>query len=92
MKKIPNFLACFIGINLFFIFFLVYKNSVMIKLSFQKQAYEKQISMLLKNKDSLQAQLYVLQNRDAVQEFVTRELHMEKINRKQIKPLPASTV
>ena len=64
----------------------------MIKLSFQKQAYEKQISMLLKNKDSLQAQLYVLQNRDAVQEFVTRELHMEKINRKQIKPLPASTV
>ena len=92
MKKIPNFLACFIGINLFFIFFLVYKNSVMIQLSFQKQTAEKEKKMLLSEKEHVRAYLCALQSRTTIQEYAHNNLHMQKIERKQMKMLPVQSV
>jgi len=91
MKK-AYFITLFLGTNLFFIFFLVYKNSVMIQLSFQKQTYEKQKIALMKNKEHLRAQLCYMQNRAHIQEYAQGELHMQKMNRNQIKILPSQSL
>ncbi len=91
MKK-AYFITLFLGTNLFFIFFLVYKNSVMIQLSFQKQTYEKQKVALIKNKEHIRAQLCLLQNRAHIQEYAQGELKMQKLDRKQIKILPMQSL
>ena len=74
--------------NLFFIFFLVYKNSVMIQLSFQKQTVEKEKKILVSEREHLKAYLCALQNRTAIQDYAHTNLHMQKIDRKQMKVLP----
>lgn len=89
MKRSP-FILIVISINLFFVFFLVYKNSRIVELSFLKQNYEKTKAALLKEKDRLQQQLCVIQNRASIQQFAKNELTMEKINIKQIKSLPTN--
>ena len=90
MKRSP-FILIVVGVNLFFVFFLIYKNSRIVELSFQKQQQEKVKITLLKEKDRLQQQLCVVQNRTAIQQFAKNELKMEKISAKQIKTLPASS-
>jgi cell division protein FtsL len=87
MKRSP-FILIVIGVNLFFVFFLVYKNSRIVQLSFQKQQHEKTKTALLKERDRLQQQLCVVQNRTAIKQFAKDELKMEKITSRQIKSLP----
>jgi cell division protein FtsL len=87
MRKSP-FILVVIGVNLFFVFFLVYKNSHIVELSFQKQQLEKNKALLLKEKDRLQQQLCVVQNKKTIKKFAKKELAMKKINPKQIKSLP----
>lgn len=91
MKK-AYFITLFLSTNLFFIFFLVYKKSVMIELSFQKQTYEKQKVALIKQKENIQAKLCSLQNRVALQDYAQHELHMQKLDRKQVKILPMKSL
>lgn len=87
MKRSPLILVV-IGVNLFFVFFLVYKNSRIVEYSYQKQQYEKNKAALLKEKDRLQQQLCVVQNRSAVKQYAKKELNMEKMSPQQIKSLP----
>lgn len=87
MKRSP-FILVFIGVNLFFVSFLVYKNSRIVELSFQKQQHEKNKTALLKEKDRLQQQLCVVQNRSAIKQYAKKELKMEKMSPQQIRSLP----
>ncbi len=84
MKQSP-FMLFVIGINIFIVFFLVYKNSRIVELSFQKQNHEKARAMLLKEKDRLQQQLCVAQSKSMVKHFAKNELKMEKIKAHNIK-------
>ncbi len=90
--KNSTFYTLVASINLFFIFFLVYKNSVMIQLSFQKQTAEKEKKMLLSEKEHVRAYLCALQSRTTIQEYAHNNLHMQKIERKQMKMLPVQSV
>ncbi len=90
MKRSP-FILIASGVNLFFIFFLIYKNSRLVELSFQKQQQEKTKALLLKEQERLQRTLCALQNGAAVHQFAKNELHMQKIVAKQIKSLPAAS-
>lgn len=90
MNRFP-FIITVISTNLFFVFFLIYKNSRIVELSFQKQHYEKKKEILLKEKDRLQQQLCIIQNKTTIQHFVKNELNMEKITTKQLTSLPRNT-
>jgi len=88
MKK-PTFIILFIGTNIFFIFVQVYKQSQVIKLSYQKQKNEAEKEALSQKKDDLTQQLYALKNRTSIKKYAQNKLNMRKINLKQIKKLPA---
>ena len=87
MKKLA-FALIFIGTNLFFIFFHVYKNSKLTEFSFNKQRYEKERTKLQNKKELLTQQLQYLQNRSTIKQFAQNELGMEKIKLSTIKTIP----
>ena len=87
MKKSPFMLIVF-GVNIFILFFLVYKNNHIVELSFQKQNYEKTKALLLKEKNRLLQQLCIAQSKSSIKNFAKNELTMEKIKPKNIKTIP----
>lgn len=84
MKQSP-FLVAVIGVNIFIVFFLVYKNSRITELSFQKQNHEKTRSLLFKEKERLQQQLCLAHSKSLVKNYAKKELAMEKIKAHAIK-------
>lgn len=90
MKQSP-FTIIIISVNIFIVFFLVYKNSQIVELSFQKQNYEKTKALFLKEKDRLQQQLCLSQSKSSIKHFAKNELTMEKIKPKHIKMITSST-
>ncbi len=77
----------FVTINLFFIFFLIFKNSRIIELTFAKQKREKEKNALAQQKEILQQKLFIAQSRSSIKEYASKELKMEKITLKDIKHL-----
>lgn len=90
MKR-PPFILAAIGVNLFLIFFLIYKNSRIVALTFHKQQQERTKIALLKEHERLQQKLCVVQNKAAIKQFAENELTMEKINAQHIKSLPKAS-
>lgn len=89
MNQSP-FILVAISVNLFIVFFLVYKNSKIVELTFQKQHYEKTKALLLKERDRLQQQICIACNKSTIKQFAKNELNMKKINNKQVKSLSKS--
>lgn len=86
MKRSP-FILVVISAQLVLIFFLIYKNSRIVELSFQKQQQEKIKHALLKERERLQQKLCMAQDKTAIRHYAQRALTMEKINPKAIKSL-----
>ena len=79
----------FIGVNLFFIMALIYKNSLLVDVTYKKQAKEKEYASLCSSKKALKQRLYALQNKKAVKKFAQHKLKMKPLKLKDIKTLPA---
>ncbi len=86
MKRSP-FILIVMSVQVLLIFFLIYKNSRIVELSFQKQQQEKVKNALLKEKERLQQKLCMAQDKTAIKHYAQHELKMEKINPKAIKSL-----
>jgi hypothetical protein len=74
--------------NLCFIFFYIHKQSQLIKLSFEKQKYEKHNNKLIERKQQIMQALQEAKKRSHIQEYAQNTLKMEKIRWNQIKGSP----
>lgn len=90
MKR-SSFILTALGVNLFLVFFLIYKNSRIVALTFQKQQQERTKLALLKEQERLQQKLCVVQNKAAIKQFAQNELKMEKVSAQSIKSLPKAS-
>lgn len=86
MKK-KLFMATFVATQLFFIFFHIRKQSQFIKLSYEKQNYEKLTTELAHKKQQLAQSLHVAQNRSSIKSYAENELKMKKVRLDQVKTL-----
>lgn len=91
MKK-NIFTPIFIFTQLFFIFFYIYQNSYAIKLSYQKQKQEKQISTLRTKKQKLKQELIYLKDKDVIKKFAQEDLNLQLIKLNQIKKLDHDSI
>jgi cell division protein FtsL len=87
-NKKKFFIAFFIAVQLFLIFFHIHKRSIFIKLSYEKQKYEKQKEQLLERKQQLRQELAAVQDLQTIKKNALTELKMQKIALDQIKALP----
>jgi len=83
MKKNP-FILLFCLLQLFFVFFYIFKESQIIQLSYEKQKYEKTKKELLEHKKNLVHELHVLKNKQSIKEFALNN-KMEKLQLKAIR-------
>lgn len=84
MKK-SIVLFCIVGINIIILFSWVYQNNSLVKLSFEKQKYEKIKASLFKEKERLQQQLCHAQSKATIKKFAKNELKMGKMKPHNIK-------
>lgn len=84
MKR-NTFLLIFVSLNILFIFLQIFKQSYIIKLSYEKQRNEKLRNSLLAKKASLTEQLYILKNQSTIKQFATDTLGMKPIRLNQIR-------
>lgn len=84
MKK-KFFLVTFIAVQLFFIFFHIYKQSTVIRLSYDKQKYEKLASELLQQKQELQQSLHIAHARSTIKKYAQTKLAFKPIQLSQVK-------
>jgi cell division protein FtsL len=87
LKLKIGFPLILISTNLVFVFFIIFKQSWMTQLSYEKQRLEKELSNLKQNKDELDQELYSLQDPDNVKEYASKKLKMSKIKIGQVKKL-----
>jgi hypothetical protein len=86
-KKRQLFGILFIVTQLFLVFFYIHHQSALIKLSYQKQKYEKKKVKLAQTKQQLKHALHAQHDLAHIKEFAL-ESHMQKIGLHQIKPVP----
>ena len=86
MKK-PSFIVIFFAVQLFLVFFYISHQAQVIKLSYQKQKLEKQLDNLTTEKNKLNTELMLSQNKNGIRQYAQRNLGFQKINLKQIKSL-----
>lgn len=88
MKK-KLFITVFITAHIFFVFSQIHKQSLFIKLSYEKQKYEKLKQELTEKKQTLNYALRKeMSNPAAIKAVAKDKFHMQKISLKQIKLLP----
>lgn len=79
-------LTLFVSIQLFFVFFYIYDQSQKIKLSYQKQKYEKLKAELLEKRQTFKQALHATHNLAAIKAFAINS-KMHKVKLHQIKTL-----
>ena len=87
MKK-NNFLALFIGLQLFLVFFYIHHQSSLIKASYQKQKFEKKRLDLAHKKQELTHAVHASHDLADIKAFAEQK-KMRKITLDQIKSMPA---
>lgn len=84
MKK-NAFIFFFCAVQLFLVFFYIFKESQIIKLSYEKQKYEHLKKELLERKKNLIHELHMLKNKQAIKEYAEKNgmvpLTLTAINR-----------
>lgn len=83
--KTRLFLALFVCIQIFFIFFHLHKQSSLIELAYQKQKNETVLAELIEQRKQLTHELQTLKNPSLVKKFAQEELHMEPIKMSALK-------
>lgn len=79
------FLVTFIAAQLFFIFFHIHKQSRVIRLSYDKQKYEKLKSELLEQKQQLEQTLHIAQSRSTIKQYAQTTLALKPMRIDQVK-------
>ncbi len=87
MKK-NSFIFIFVGLQLFLVFFYIHHQSMVIKLSYQKQKYEKKKLELAHKKQDLTHALHINHNLADIKAFALNA-KMRKITLDQIKNVPS---
>lgn len=87
MKLKIGFPLVFISTNVLFVFFIIFKQSWMTQLSYEKQRLEKELSNLKQKKDVLEQELYIHQDPAEVKKHASKDLKMSKIKIGQVKKL-----
>ncbi len=82
-------LALFVSVNLFFVVALIYKNSLVVDMTYEKQRKEKEYAALTSSKGTLEQQLYAMQSKKEIKKFAQHKLKMKPLRLKDIKTLPA---
>lgn len=88
--KQRTFIVLFIAINIIFIVLHIHKQSLMVKLSYEKQRLEHERQQLISKKDSLVHQWHELHKPSAIKEYAQKELGMRKPSLNQLKKLYAN--
>lgn len=83
MKR-STFIVLFVGVNVLFVFLHIHKKSKITELLYQNQRKQKEIDLLLHQKDTLINQMQAVKNPAAVKEYASEQLHMKKISLSQI--------
>jgi len=86
MKKISA-IVMFFCFNALLLFFEVHKQGQYLKLSYDIQKLQTELSHLSKEKDSLLYALHKLQQPDKIQETVEQQLNMKPIEIKKVKTI-----
>ncbi len=86
MKK-RTFITLFISVHLIFICALIDKQSRLMKLTYQKQAYEQKLKQLKTKQQELTNRLLTFKNHQKIKEYATNELKMSPLFLKNIKKL-----
>lgn len=86
MKKNSTFIV-FAGLQLFLIFFYIHHQSMAIKLSYQKQKYEKTKLELAQKKQELTHALHEIRNLAEIKAFALNA-KMRKITLDQVRTIP----
>lgn len=86
MKK-PQFIVIFFATQIFLVFFYISHQAQVIKYSYQKQKLEKQLDNLITEKNKLNTELMLAQNKNEIRKYAQKNLGLHKINLKQIKSL-----
>ena len=85
-KKHKNyFLIIIILTNLFFIASVIYKRSYISHMNYQKQALEKELETLRKEKKIISEQLLTLQKPEKIRAICAQELGLQDMKINQIK-------
>lgn len=87
MKK-RTFITLFITTHLLFVCALIDKQGKILKLSYEKQQYEKKLKLLAAQKQEKTHTLHALKSHQAIKNYATNTLHMEPLFLKNIKKLP----
>lgn len=86
MKK--SLLIIFIGTQLLLVCVYIDKQSRFVKLTYEKQTYERKIKVLLDEERKLINHLHALQNQGKIALFAQEKLGMKPLFLKNIKHLP----
>ncbi len=87
MKKQGSFFVLFLALQLVLVFFYIYHQNNLIKLSYQKQKLEKKKLVLSQKKQELKQSLHAHHDLAQIKEFAVQS-NMRKITLNQIKTVP----
>lgn len=87
MRLKITFPLILISTNIVFIFFIIFKQSWLTQLSFEKQKLEKELNELKQKNDELNQELYMQQDPSAIKDFASKQLNLSKIKIAQVKKL-----
>lgn len=82
-------LVLFVSVNLFFVVALIYKNSLVVDMTYEKQRKEKEFAAITSSKRALEQRLYALHSKKEIKKFAQKELNMRPLKLKDIKTLAA---
>lgn len=86
MKR-SAFIAIFIGAQLLFVVAQIHKHTLIAQLSYRRQEKEAQKYALIKQKEELINQWYMITDRSAVQKYAQDKLHLEPLSLSQVKKI-----
>lgn len=91
MKRIKKFIIVAIITNLIFVFLIIYKQSLLTKLSYEQQGLENVRQELRQEKEALIQELYRLRNPKKIKDYAINKLGMKKLGLKQAKKIDRET-
>ena len=87
MTRTKKYFIFFVVVNIFFIFLLIYKQSLFTKVSYDQQMLDQERSSLREEEMALNQALYQLKNPKSINDYATKKLGMKKMALRQAKKI-----
>ena len=85
MTRTRKYFIFFVIVNIFFIFLLIYKQSLFTKASYEQQILDQERNALREEEMALTQSLYQLKNPKNINNYATKKLGMKKMALRQAK-------